>query len=54
MGKPCGIDPCRCAPGNEAGANDDGLRFEPEGIALHGFPTEWAMSEPVASSPPVN
>lgn len=51
MGTTCGIDPCGCAPGNAAIGDDGGQRVESEGIALHGFPTEWAMCEPCAPSP---
>lgn len=54
MGKSWGIDPCGCPPGNAATADDGSLRVEPEGIVLHGFPTEWAMCEPVASSPGIH
>lgn len=54
MGKPCGIDPCGCPPGNAATADDGSRRLEPEGIALHAFPTEWAMCEPVAPSPGIH
>ena len=47
VGKPCGIDTCGC---NAATADDGSWPVEPEGIALHGFPTEWAMGEPVTPS----
>ncbi len=54
MGKPCGSDLCECAPSKSAIADDRGRRVEPEGVTLDAFPTEWAMCEPVASSPGID
>lgn len=54
MGKPCGIDPCGCAPDNAASADDGSLRVAPKRTTLHAFPTEWAMCEPVAPSPGID